>query len=81
MNEFDGLVGKLIKLTYTDLDGEEVESIGQILYTLKNRAFVFQSEEDMRQTIVYNRYVTRVREVHTLIQDDGSQENHIADQP
>jgi len=63
MAEFEGMVGKLIQLTYTDLDGEVVEGIGKILYTLKNRAFVFQDEEDMRQMIVYNRHVMRMREV------------------
>lgn len=79
MAEFDGMIGKLIKLTYTDLDGEVVEGVGKILYTLKNRAFVFQDEEDMRQMIVYNRHVMRLREVHSIIEDFKHQPNQLAD--
>jgi hypothetical protein len=79
MAEFEGMIGKLIQLTYTDLDGEVVDGIGKILYTLKNRAFVFQDEEDMRQMIVYNRHVMRMREVHTILDGFNHQENQLAD--
>ncbi len=79
MAEFEGMIGKLIQLTYTDLDGEVVEGVGKILYTLKNRAFVFQDEDDMRQMIVYNRHVMRLREVHSIVDGCNHQHNQLAD--
>jgi hypothetical protein len=57
MNPYDEWTGKIIQLTYSDLDGETVHGIGKILYTLKNRAFVFETIEEGRQVIVYNRHV------------------------
>ncbi|WCK54126.1 hypothetical protein PP175_22940 [Aneurinibacillus sp. Ricciae_BoGa-3] len=57
MNQYDEWTGKMVQLTYSDLDGETVQGIGKILYTLKNRAFVFETIEEGRQVIVYNRHV------------------------
>lgn len=39
--------------------------VGHILYTLKNRAFVFETAEEGRQLIVYNRHVLDIKEVST----------------
>ncbi|WP_027416813.1 hypothetical protein [Aneurinibacillus terranovensis] len=63
MNVYDEWIGKMIQLIYSDLDGETVQGIGRILYTLKNRAFVFETMEDGRQMIVYNRHVSKIEEV------------------
>ncbi|WP_047154318.1 hypothetical protein [Aneurinibacillus tyrosinisolvens] len=62
MMQYDSYIGKVIQLTYSDLDGERVCEIGSILYTLKNRAFVFETMSEGRQMIVYNRHVVEVRE-------------------
>jgi hypothetical protein len=62
MRQYDEYIGKMVQLTYSDLDGEQVCAVGHILYTLKNRAFVFQTLEEGRQLIVYNRHVLDIHE-------------------
>jgi hypothetical protein len=65
MKQYDEYIGKMVQLTYRDLDGELVCAVGHILYTLKNRAFVFETIEEGRQLIVYNRHVLDIKEVTT----------------
>jgi len=60
--QYDEYIGKMVQLTYSDLDGELVCAVGHILYTLKNRAFVFETYKEGRQLIVYNRHVLDIRE-------------------
>ncbi|MBN6186896.1 hypothetical protein JQN58_07805 [Aneurinibacillus sp. BA2021] len=65
MVQYDEYIGKMVQLTYSDLDGEVVCAAGSILYTLKNRAFVFETYEEGRQVIVYNRHVLAIQEIST----------------
>ncbi|MED4727812.1 hypothetical protein P9597_06610 [Aneurinibacillus migulanus] len=67
MMQYDEYIGKMVQLKYSDLDGETVCAVGHILYTLKNRAFVFQTCEEGRQSIVYNRHVLDIREARALL--------------
>lgn len=63
MMQYDEYIGKMVQLTYSDLDGEIVCAVGHILYTLKNRAFVFETVDVGRQMIVYNRHVKECKEM------------------
>lgn len=63
MMKYDEYIGKMVELTYSDLDGETVCAIGRILYTLKERAFVFETVDVGRQMIVYNRHVQECKEM------------------